>query len=298
MRIVVVGAGGQLGAAVVHECRTATPAHDVVALTRSDLDLADDAAVAAAIKLLRPDAIVNAAAYNDVDGAENHPVDALTVNAFIVRALANAAERAGAALVHYGTDFVFDGTATTPYSEEHRPSPRSVYAASKMLGEWFALDAPRAYVLRVESLFGSLPGGPPPRGTIPTIVNTLVAGGSPRVFEDRIVSPTYIPDAARATRILLESRPATGIYHCVNSGFCTWLEFARELTRLLNIEPRLTIVKMGDVTLRAQRPRFCALSNEKLRQAGIDMPTWENALARYVATMSGTQRSPRPQSKT
>ena len=285
MRIVVVGAGGQLGATVVHECRSATPAHEVIPLARRDLDVSDDRAVAAAIDRLRPDAVVNTAAYNDVDAAEDHPLDALTANAYAVRALARAAERAGAVLVHYGTDFVFDGTATEPYTETDRPSPRSVYAASKMLGEWFALDAPRAYVLRVESLFGGAPDGPTPRGSVPTILNALVAGGSPRVFEDRTVSPTYNPDAARATRLLLESRVEPGIYHCVNSGRCTWLEFAQELARQLGIEPKLTPVKLADVQLRAQRPQFCALSNEKLRQAGIEMPAWEDAVRRYVATI-------------
>ena len=290
MRIAVVGTGGQLGAAVVHECRTSTPPHDVIPLTRRDLDVADDASVMSVMDRLRPDAIVNGAAYNDVDAAEDHPIDALTINAFAVRALASAAERVGAALVHYGTDFVFDGTAATPYTEEDRPSPRSVYAASKMMGEWFALDAPDAYVLRVESLFGGAPGGPKPKGSVVSIVDALVNGRSPRVFEDRVVSPTYVPDAARATRLLLESRAPRGIYHCVNSGSCTWAELAEELARRLGVEPTLTRVTMADVPLRAQRPRFCALSNEKLRRAGVEMPTWQDAVARYVRTLADRVR--------
>ena len=283
MRVVVTGAGGQLGAAIVH---LYAGAHEVVALGRGDLDVGDDAAVAAAMDRVRPQLIVNGAALTNVDGAEDHPVEALRVNAFGPRALARAARAHGAALVHYSTDFVFDGTATAPYVETDRPNPLSTYAASKLLGEWFALDAPSAYVLRVESLFGGAPGGPTPRGSVASILHTLTAGGSPRVFEDRTVSPTYIPDAARATRVLLESRAAPGIYHCVNSGHCTWLEFAQELARCLNVEPRLTTVKMADVQLRAERPRFCALSNEKLRRAGVDMPTWQDAVARFAATLS------------
>src|SRR3989442_3871640 len=201
MRIAVVGAGGQLGAAVIYECATA---HEVIAFAHADLDVTDDAAVRAAMERARPDVIVNGAAYNNVDAAEDHPIDALTINAFAVRALARAAETHGAALVHYGSDFVFDGTASAPYTEDDRPNPRSVYAASKLLGEWFAADAPRAYVLRVESLFGRAPAGPPPKGSVAHIVNTIRAGGEARVFEDRTVSPTYIPDAARATCALLE----------------------------------------------------------------------------------------------
>ena len=283
MRIAVVGAGGQLGAAVVDEC---APDHDLVTLTRETLDVTDRGAVAAMIDRARPDAIVNCAAFNDVDAAEDRPVDVLAVNAFAVRALARAAERVNAILVHYGTDFVFDGTASTPYTEADRPSPRSVYGASKMLGEWFALDAPRGYVLRVESLFGRAAGGPPAKGSAATIASALLAGSAPKVFVDRTVSPTYVVDAARATRHLLERQPERGIYHCVNSGQCTWLEFAQELARELGVEARVTQVKMADVPLRAQRPQFCALSNEKLRRAGFDMPTWRDALGRYASTLT------------
>jgi len=286
MRIAVVGARGQLGAAVVHEC---SASHAVTALAHADLDVTDEAAVGAAMDRVRPDAIVNCAAYNDVDGAEDHPIQALTLNAFAVRALARAAEVHGAALVHYGSDFVFDGTATVPYTEEDRLNPRSVYAASKLLGEWFAADVPRAYVLRVESLFGHAPGGPPPKGSIATIVNALRTGREARVFEDRTVSPTYVADAARATCALLEKdkgAPA-GVYHCVNSGHCTWLELAREVARQLGVshEARIVPVKLADVKLRVRRPQFCALSNQKLRSLGIEMPPWQDAVGRHLSDL-------------
>jgi len=285
MRVVVVGARGQLGAAVAEEC---SPHHETTTFGRADLDIADERAVVDALTRLRPDAIVNGIAYTDVDGSEDHPVDALNANAFAVRTLARAAEISGAALVHYSTDFVFDGTATAPYSEDDRPNPRSVYAASKLLGEWFAADAPRAYVLRVETLFGRTASGPAPRGSVANIVNTLRAGGNPKVFEDRTVSPTYLADAARATRLLLESSPPRGLYHCVNSGFCTWLEFARALAQGMGGEAlaaKLVPVRMADVPLRAIRPQFCALSNAKLRSTGIDLPHWRDALCRFVSAM-------------
>jgi len=280
MRIAVVGARGQLGAAVAHECR---PAHDVVALARADLDITDDRAVMEVIERVRPDAIVNCAGDNRVDAAEDHPVDALNANAFAVRALARAAGRQGAALVHYSSDFVFDGVTGRPYNEEDRPNPLGVYAASKLLGEWFAADAPRAYVLRVESLFGHAPGGAS-KGSVETILQGLLAGAAPKVFEDRTVSPAYVIDVARATRMLLESQLPAGLYHCVNTGCCTWLEFARVMAALLGVEPRLTPVRMADVTLRARRPQYCTLSNEKLRSAGVEMPSWQDALERYLKT--------------
>jgi len=279
MRIVVAGARGQLGAAVVGECAAA---HDVVALARADLDVADDRAVAAAIDPLRPDAIVNCAADNRVDDAEDHPVEPLNVNAFGVRALAQAARRAGAALVHYSTDFVFDGASRSPYGEDDRPNPVGVYAASKLLGEWFALDAPRAYVLRVESLFGRAEGGPPEKGSVASILDQLRRGEAPRVFVDRTISPTYVVDAARATRRLLESGAAPGLYHCVNAGACTWLELAQELARQLGVEARFNAVRMADVAFRARRPQYSVLSIDKLAAAGIEMPPWRDAIRRYV----------------
>jgi len=283
MRIAVVGARGQLAAAVVREC---ADAHDVLALDHAELDVTEDGAVAAAMERARPDVIVNGAAFNNVDAAEDHPVDALNVNAFAVRALARAARAQSAMLVHYSSDFVFDGARETPYREDDRPNPLSVYAASKLLGEWFGLDAPRAYVLRVESLFGRAGGAGPEKGSVAGILNTLLGGGSPKVFEDRTVSPTYVIDAARATSRLLESAAPAGLYHCVNSGCCTWLEFAQELARQLGgaeMSRRLIPVRVSDMALKAQRPKYCALSNDKLRSAGIDMPPWQDALERYLA---------------
>jgi dTDP-4-dehydrorhamnose reductase len=257
MRIAVVGARGQLGAAVAHECQRA---HEVVSLSHADLDITDDAAVAATLAGIKPDVIVNGAAFTDVDGAEDQPLAALNINAFGPRALARAARAHGATLVHYSSDFVFDGKTTTPYTESDRPNPQSVYAASKLLGEWFALDAPRAFVLRVESLFGRAPGAGPEKGSVASIIKTLMSGGSPKVFADRTISPTFVLDAARATRQLIESEAEPGLYHCVNSGLCTWFELAQVLAGQLGgpaMAARLIPVCLRDVTLKATRPQYC-----------------------------------------
>jgi dTDP-4-dehydrorhamnose reductase len=291
MRIVVAGARGQLGAAVVHAFASA---HEVIPLVHAELDIADDRAVTSAMERLRPDVIINCAAYNDVDGAEDHPVDALNINAFGVRALAGSAAATGAVLVHYGSDFVFDGTATTPYTEDDRPDPRSVYAASKLMGEWFAADAPRWYVLRVESLFGYVPGGRPAKGSVAAIVRKLMAGEDAVVFADRTVTPTYIVDAANATRHLIERAAPVGLYHCVNSGLGTWQDVALEIARQLGVEPRLKPLRMADVPLRAQRPRYCALSNQKLIATGAAMPPWQDAIGRYLSVVRDEARDHAP----
>jgi dTDP-4-dehydrorhamnose reductase len=286
MRIAIVGSEGQLGAALVEEC---VAAHDVIPLAHGDLDITADAAVLATLEAIAPDAIVNCAAYNDVDGAEDRPVDALNLNALAVRAVARAAEHCGAALVHYSTDFVFDGAAASPYAEDDRPNPRSVYATSKLLGEWFALENRRAFVVRVESLFGRASHGRPAKGTVASMVNAMLEGREVRAFEDRTVTPTFVIDAARATRHLLEREPPAGIYHCVNTGTCTWVEFANELGRRLTEtgmvrQPvRIQPARLAEARLRAERPLYCALSNAKLAAAGIPMPPWQDAVERYAA---------------
>ena len=280
MRIAVVGARGQLGAALVHELAAG---HDTVAFGHAELDISDAAAVAAAMARVGPDVILNAAAFTNVDAAEDHPIEALNSNAFGVRALARAARVHGAALVHYSTDFVFDGRATTPYVETDRPNPQSVYASSKLLGEWFARDAPRAYVLRVEGIFGRTPGAGPAKGSAAAILNALTTGAEAKVFEDRVITPSHVSDVARATRRLIETQAQPGLYHCVNSGATTWYAFAAEMARILGVEPRLTPIRMADMHLRARRPVYCALSNEKLRSIGIEMPSWQDALARSLS---------------
>jgi len=280
MRIAVVGARGQLGAALVHELAAG---HDTVAFGRAELDISDTAAVAAAMARVAPDVILNAAAFTNVDAAEDRPIDALNSNAFGVRALARAASVHGAALVHYSTDFVFDGTATAPYVESYPPNPQSVYAASKLLGEWFAQDAPRAYVLRVEGIFGHTPGAGPAKGSAATILRALTTGAEAKVFEDRVITPSHVLDVARATRQLIETQAPAGLYHCVNSGPTTWYAFAAEMARILGVAPRLTPVRLADMELRATRPVYCALSNEKLRSIGIEMPSWQEALARSLS---------------
>jgi dTDP-4-dehydrorhamnose reductase len=286
MKVVVTGAAGHLGPAVVQEFSSA--GDDVVALTRSDLDITDARAVDARVGSLRPDAIVNCAAYNDVDGAEDEPVAAFAVNAFAVQALARAAARCDAVLVHFSSDFVFDGAASRPYTEEDRPGPLSVYGASKLVGEWLAREAPRLYVLRVESLFGGPTAGATARaGSVGTIVANIEAGREVPVFTDRVVSPTYARDAAAVTRRLLTGAAPPGLYHCVNAGTCRWDELALEAARFLGRDAMLKPLTLNSVDLKARRPRYCALSNAKLASVGIELGHWRDRLRQYI-----TDRAP------
>jgi dTDP-4-dehydrorhamnose reductase len=277
MRIALVGANSQLAAAVLDEARQR--GHEVMPLTRGDFDVTDAAAATRVLSDLHPTAIVNCTGDNAVDAAEANPGRAFAVNAAAVSTMALVARTSGATLVHYSTDFVFDGKTTRPYRETDRPSPLSVYGCSKLAGEIAAALAPKHYVLRVESLFGRGHGGPAAKGTIASIVRALAAREPVRVFEDRMVSPTSVLDAARSTLALLDNDAAAGVYHCVSSGHCTWLTLAKYLADLIDIPATLVPVRSSDVALPAPRPLYCALSNHKLNAAGIVLPDWRAALA-------------------
>jgi dTDP-4-dehydrorhamnose reductase len=258
----VVGAGGQLGEAMLEQL---SARHVVVPATRRELDVTNAEAVLAMVTEVEPDVIVNCSAYTNVDGAEDDPVTALEVNAMAVRALARAATHVDATFVHYSTDFVFDGRTECPYTEDDEPNPRGTYAMSKLLGEWFAADVTRHYVLRVESLFG----GTRARSSIDRILENLRTGKPVRVV--------------MATSELLRLQAPSGLYHCVNSGWTTWAGLARELATLIG-RPDAAIedIRMSDAGLKAPRPLFAALSNRKIIDVGVTMPTWQDALYRYV----------------
>jgi len=290
--VLVTGAGGRLAVFVAG----VFAGRRVEALPRQRLDISDARAVRAAVDGLRPALIVNCAAYNDVDGAEDDATRALDGNAFGVRNLASAAARTGATLVHYSTDFVFDGESDHPCSEEDFPGPQSVYAASKWLGEQFALQAPGAFVLRVESLFGCEPEWRGMRGSLDAMVHRMRAGQDVRAFSDRVVTPSYMADVAAATRHLVDAGAAPGVYHCVNSGHASWEHVAREAARVLGARAEIRPITLADVTMRARRPRYCALSNDKLAAAGFRMPAWQDALHRWLGPLAaagtpGTNRA-------
>lgn len=276
MRVLVTGAAGQLGQVIAERFAAAGT---VVPMTRRDLDVTDQDAVAEAVDAQRPDVVVNCAAYNRVDDAEEDVLSALDANACAVLWLARAAGGVGAVFIHYSTDFVFNGTTDRPYVETDAPQPESNYGRSKLVGEWLAADAGAHYVLRVESLFG----GPRAKSSVDTILQGIREDQSVRVFSDRTVTPSYVEDVADATLRLVERRPPPGVYHCVNTGTTTWLGIAEEAARLMKRNARIVPLSVRDVHLRAARPQYAALSNAKLQAAGISMPSWQDALARYLS---------------
>ena len=276
MKVLVVGAAGQLGQAMVSRL---AGGHDVVAATRADVDLTGHAAVLEFVQRVAPAAIINCASYNNVDEAQDRQQHAFAVNAFAPRTLARAAEAVDATLIHFGTDFVYAGTASQPYTEDDLPEPQSVYAQSKLVGEWLVADWRKHYVLRVESLFG----GTHATSSVDRIVAAVRADAAAPVFFDRVTSPSFIDDVVAASAYLLRTEAPFGLYHCVNTGHATWLDLGREIARVLGRpETSLKPVSVHSVSFAAPRPRYAALSNQKLAAAGYPMPTWQDAIGRHL----------------
>lgn len=279
MRVLVFGANGRLGAAVRTEFGAT---HDVTAFPRAAVDVTDPHAIAEAIRSARPEVVLNCAAYNDVDGAESQPLLALTVNGTALRSLASACEAHDAILVHYSSDFVFDGRGDVPYCETDEPNPLSVYGISKLVGEDYALRYRKSYVLRLESLFDA--PFQTSQATFCRLLTGLCQGEMTTVYADRIATPSYAPDVAWATRIMLERSTPFGLYHCVNSGVTNWHELLSAAAEALSCETLPSPASARNAaSAGARRPVFCAMSNEKLSSAGIVMPHWRDAVTRILA---------------
>lgn len=284
-KVVIVGAAGRLGRTLRQDLESA--GRDVVALTRADVDVTDPDAVTRTISQCEPYVVVNCTAYNAVDGAETDAGAAFAVNAVAPGLLARAADGAGALFVHYGTDFVFDGYSRTPYVESDSTNPLSVYGSSKLAGEIeVRRSVDRHYILRVASLFGGT-GARDHRPTIDAIAQLLISGKTVRALVDRTVSPSHVSDVSRATCELLEGTATYGTYHCVSSGVTTWYDLAHHVAACLGLSTPIEPLTVAELKTAARRPQFCALSNAKLRGAGVKLSDWQSVVALHLRAHMG-----------
>lgn len=276
MPVVVTGAKGQLGRQFCRELGT-----DAVAWDLPEFDVTNRHFVLDAIAALRPDAIINCAAYTNVDKAEQEVRQCQAVNAEAVGYLAEAAAQADCPLVHFSTDYVFGGGAArrTPYLESDQPSPQGVYAASKLEGERLASLWRKSVVLRTCGLYAF---GEQHHNFVATMLRIGPQHGCVRVVRDQRCTPTYVPHLVRAARFLLDSS-ARGLYHVVNSGSTTWYDFAVEVFRQAALDVEVTPIATSEWTAAAARPRYSALDTSKYHAlGGPAMPTWQEGVAAYL----------------
>jgi len=280
MRLLVLGGGGMLGRAVVRDA--ARLGHDVVALARPDLDITDPDRVTHAVAEVAPRAIVNCAAFTDVDGAETQEPAALRVNSDGAGNVARAAAEASARVVHVSTDYVFDGSKREPWVESDPVAPLQAYGRTKLAGERAVADAnPEHAIVRAAWLFGA--GGP-------NFVATMLRLGAERdevtVVTDQRGGPTWTGHLAAALVEVAEREGDVGLFHASGSGECSWYEFAVEIFDRARLRCRVVPTTTERFARPARRPAYSVLGTE--REPGIVLPPWQDGLAAYLAEQAGT----------
>jgi dTDP-4-dehydrorhamnose reductase len=303
-RWLITGAAGMLGTDLVALLTAA--GEPVTGLSRKDLDITDPAAIAAAVEAAKPDVVVNCAAWTAVDDAESSEDEALAINGRAVASLATACRSAGAALVQPSTDYVFDGSATSPYAEDAAPAPRTAYGRTKLAGEQAVLSTlpESAYVVRTAWLYGS--NGP---NFVRTMLRLAHSGTSPAVVDDQRGQPTWSLDVARQIRSLIRVGAPAGVYHATSSGETTWFGLAEEVFKLFaSAGPPLdasasasagadgrypvpTPTTSAAYQRPAPRPAYSVLGHAAWTTAGISpIPDWRDALHRAIPALLASAR--------
>lgn len=273
-KILILGAQGMLG----HELAAAfsdAQKYETILWDRQEMDITDEADVERRVGELSPAVIINAAAYTAVDQAESEEELATRINGHAVGYLARAAKRTGCLLVHFSTDYVFDGENPAGYAEEEsNKRPVTAYGRSKKLAEDLLAEIdPEHYLVRTQWLFGQ--SG---KNFVETMLRLAGEGKDIRVVDDQFGSPTYARDLALTVRALVETRPARGNYHVTNSGVCNWFEFAEKIFEFCDLHPNLTAVKTSEFAAPAKRPTYSMLLNTKLSP----LRPWPEALRAYL----------------
>ncbi|MBN1567697.1 MAG: dTDP-4-dehydrorhamnose reductase [Acidobacteria bacterium] len=276
MKILIVGSRGMLGTDLMDIMGSS---HAVSGFDLPDLDITQLEQCLAKVSQIRPDVVINAAAFTRVDECETNETDAFRINGYGAGNLAQAASAAGSLLVHYSTDYVFDGRKKEPYLEDDEPNPQSAYGRSKLLGETLIREyCSRHLIARTSWLFGRNGAN-----FIRTILAAAKKGSPLRVVNDQRGSPTYSKDLAAQTRMMLEAG-CRGIYHVTNSGACSWFDLASRVLEWAGISNiSIVPVSTSEYPRPAQRPANSVLANSRLQRDGLPaMRSWQLAAREYV----------------
>ena len=279
MKILLIGANGQLGS----DLREVLNPDTTTALTHADIEIADFNQVKVSLERYAPEMVINTAAYNRVDDSEDDVEGVFSVNAYAVRNLAIACKNIDAALVHFSTDYVFDGLKNTPYNENDTPRPISAYGISKLTGEHFVRYILKKYfVIRTCGLYG-LAGGRTKGGNfVELMLRFAQEGREIKVVNDQVLTPTSTKELAVKVCQLIQTNEY-GLYHITNHGMCSWYEFAREIFELEGLKPRLSGTASEAYGARAKRPPYSVLEHCNLQKLGFDnMMYWKEALKMYL----------------
>ena len=280
MRLAIIGANGQLGTDLKE---VLSKDHDVTGLNHADIEITDIGSVKNTLSLIKPDIVLNTAAYHIVPLAEQFPDKAFHINATGTLNLAKVCQELGIRLVHYSTDYVFDGKKQKPYTEDDYPNPLNVYASTKLSGEYFALNySDRSYVIRVSGIYGKVACRAKGGNFITTMIKLAKEKPEVRVVNDEILTPTPTYHIAKNTAELIKT-DAFGLYHMSCEGECSWYEFARVIWETLQLETPLYPASVKDFPVVVKRPFYSVLENRNLGKTGINnMPYWKEALVNFL----------------
>jgi dTDP-4-dehydrorhamnose reductase len=281
MKVAVIGANGQLGTDL---CRTLRGTGDsVVPLTRADVDVANFVQVERVLSQIQPDVVISTAAFHKVEVCESEPAQSFEVNAIGPRNLGLICRRLNAIVVHFSTDYVFDGDARQPYSESDAPHPLNVYGVSKLAGEGMvSLTWDRNFVIRTCGLYGVAGSSGKGGNFVETMLKKAGEPAPLRVVNDQVLTPTFTGDLAQAVTELIRTE-AFGLYHISAEGQCSWYDFARKIFEIENLSADLKAVSSSEFPSPVRRPAYSVLSKQKLNMVGVKMPQWEDGLSRYLA---------------
>lgn len=283
---VVIGANGQLGSDIV--TWWSSQGVSVVPLTHAEIAVEDAGSVRAAISAHTPDIVLTTAAFHNVPKCEEDPARSHAVNSLGTLHLARACDGVGATLVYISTDYVFDGALRRPYREVDAPNPLNVYAATKLLGEYYALNyAPRAFVLRVSGIYGRVPCRAKGGNFITTMQRAARERPEVRVVTDEILTPTPTAEIAKASlAILRDGTP--GLYHVTADGECSWFEFAKVIFDTLGFRTPLVPAVVADFPSPVKRPTYSVLEKGALRAQGLPLlPHWRESLIQFLRSSNG-----------
>jgi dTDP-4-dehydrorhamnose reductase len=299
MKVAVIGANGQLGSDLC--LALAARKIEIARLTRHDVDVADAAQVDRVFDTLRPGVVISTAAYHKVDECEVQMERSFAVNSAGPTNLARACKRIDALLVHFSTDYVFDGKQRRPYVETDAPGPLSVYAASKLAGEYLVPNyCSRYFVVRTCGLYGIAGSAGKGGNFVETMLKKAAERAPIHVVNDQVLTPSFTGDVAEAVSRMISPEiagraGASGLYHVTNEGECSWYEFARAIFEMEKLDVDLNPVSTAEFYSPVQRPAYSVLSKQKLNSLGLSMPRWEDGLARYLAARkTRAQRTPAP----
>ena len=279
MKIALIGADGQLGSDLLEVLSNT----ELIPLFYPDFDVTDKERMNQKLESIKPDIIINTSAFNDVDASEERIKEAFEVNAFAVRDLASISLRCGSALVHFSSDYVFDGRKKHPYHESDRSNPINVYGVSKLAGECFLQNIlKRHFIIRTSGLYGEAGCKGKGYNFVDLMVQKAVENEDVKIVDDQYMTPTWTFELAERIRDLLDKRKY-GLYHMSSEGKCTWFEFADKIFSLLGKRPHVKPVDTESYGALAKRPLYSVLENRALKEIGMrDFSNWEEALRKYM----------------